>query len=52
MGVGSGSGADNSVPLAGRIRWFTAADDTLSTWHDSGIFWEVNSTVAGYVVNQ
>ena len=50
MGVGSGSGADNAVPLAGRIRWFTAADDTLGTWQDSGVFWEVNSTVAGYVV--
>ena len=49
MGVGSGSGADNTMPLAGRIRWFTATDDTLSKWSDSGIFFEVNSTVAGYV---
>jgi sucrose-6-phosphate hydrolase SacC (GH32 family) len=49
MGVGSGSGADNVVPLAGRIRWFTATDDTLSAWEDSGTFFEVNETAAGYV---
>ncbi len=49
MGVGSGSGADNTTPLAGRIRWFTATDDTLSQWTDSGTFFEVNTTVAGYV---
>ena len=49
MGVGSGSGADNTVPLAGRIRWFTAADDTLTTWADSGVFFEVNATAGGYV---
>lgn len=49
MGVGSGSGADNTTPLAGRIRWFTATDDTLSHWIDSGTFFEVNTTVAGYV---
>ena len=49
MGVGSGSGADNVLPLAGRIRWFTATEDTLSDWEDSGIFFEVNETVGGYV---
>eukprot|EP00729_Bicosta_minor_P026688 gene26688-16807_t len=49
MGVGSGSGANNTVPLAGRIRWFTAADDTLTTWADSGVFFEVNATAGGYV---
>ena len=35
MGVGSGSGADNVVPVAGRIRWFTATDDSLTSWTDA-----------------
>jgi len=36
MGVGSGSGADQTTPLEGRVHWFTAQDETLTTWSDSG----------------
>lgn len=44
IGVGSGSGADESKPLVGRIRWFTALDKSLQRWEDSGILFEVNQT--------
>ena len=48
IGVGSGSGADGTQPLEGRIHWFQAADDTLTEWRDDGILFAVPRT-NGYV---
>jgi hypothetical protein len=48
IAVGSGSGADNTKPLEGRIHWFTAANNKLTKWRDDGIFLAVPKT-AGYV---
>ena len=45
MGVGSGSGADGTSPLAGRIRWFRSTNgDAMTEWTDEGIFFQVNET--------
>jgi sucrose-6-phosphate hydrolase SacC (GH32 family) len=43
MGIGSGSGADSTAPIAGRIHWFKG-DDTMTRWEDAGIFFEVKET--------
>jgi sucrose-6-phosphate hydrolase SacC (GH32 family) len=48
IGIGSGSGADNTKPLQGEIHWFSAKDDTLLEWDDDGIFFAVPTT-NGYV---
>ena len=45
MGVGSGSGADGTSPLAGRIRWFRSTNgEAMTEWTDEGIFFQVNET--------
>ena len=48
IGVGSGSGADNTTPLQGAIHWFSAKDDGLLEWVPEGIFFAVPTT-NGYV---